>query len=236
MSEWWTEVQTYRLSDFLMFSARSYYRQFELMNRELWPLHLLVLVAGVLLLACMLRPRATASRAAFGVLALAWAWVGWAYHFQRYADINTGASWFAAGFGVQAVLLAWMALRTAAQPATGVQGWIARFLVIAALAYPLLAALAGRSLMQAEVFGLAPDPTVVATFGALLFWRAPWALWVVPLAWCAVSSATLFELRAAQAWVFPLLVLLLIAVRCQAVWWPAVFEAKRRADPDKRHR
>lgn len=232
MSEWWS----YSLSDFLMFSARSYYRQFELMNRELWPLHLLALAAGVLLFTCMLKPRAMASRAAFAVLALAWAWVGWAYHLLRYADINTGAPWFAAGFGVQAALLAWMALRAAAQPIAGVQSWPARFLVIAALAYPLLAPLAGRSLMQAEVFGLAPDPTVVGTFGALLFWRAPWPLWVVPLAWCAISSATLLELRAGQAWTLPLLVLLLIVVRCRAVWWPAAFGAKRRANPDRRRR
>ncbi len=208
MSEWWT----YSLSDFLMFSARSYYRQFELMNRELWPLQLLALAAGVLLIAGMMRPRAQASRAAFAVLALAWAWVGWAYHLERYADINTGAPWFAAGFGVQAVLLAWMTLRTAAQPAAGVQGWLARLLVIAALAYPLLAPLVGRSLLQAEFFGLAPDPTVVATLGALLFWRAPWPLWLIPLAWCAISSATLLELRAAQAWALPPLALAAVAL------------------------
>jgi len=232
MSEWWT----YSLSDFLMFSARSYYRQFALMNRELWPLQLLTLAAGVLVLACMLRPRAAASRAAFAVLALEWAWVAWAYHLERYAEINTGAPWFAMGFGVQAVLLAWMALRAAVQTSAAVQSSLAWVPVIAALVYPLLAPLAGRSLLQAEVFGLAPDPTVVATFGALLFWRAPWALWLIPLAWCAISSATLFELRAAQAWALPLLVLLLIAVRCQAIWWPTVFEAKRRADPDRRHR
>ncbi len=208
MSEWWT----YSLSDFLMFSARSYYRQFELMNRELWPLQLLALAAGVLLLAGKLRPRAQASRAAFAVLALAWAWVAWTYHLERYADINTGAPWFAAGFGVQAVLLAWMARRPAAQPAAGVLGWLARLLVIAALAYPLLAPLAGRSLLQAEVFGLAPDPTVVATLGALLFWRAPWPLWLIPLAWSAISSATLFELRVAQAWALPSFALTALAL------------------------
>jgi hypothetical protein len=213
MSEWWT----YSLSDLLMFSARSYYRQFELMNRELWPLQLLLLAAGLVVMACMLRPRPGASRVAFALLALAWAWVAWAYQLQRYADINTGAPWFAAGFGVQAVLLAWMALRRPAQRLAGMRARLAQLLVVAGLAaWPLLAPLGGRSWMQAEVFGLAPDPTVAATLGALLYWRAPWPLWLLPLAWCAVSSATLFELRAAQAWVLPLLAALVLAMTIKA--------------------
>ena len=33
MSEWWT----YTLSDFLLFSPRTYYRLFELYNDEIWP-------------------------------------------------------------------------------------------------------------------------------------------------------------------------------------------------------
>lgn len=213
MSEWWT----YSLSDFLMFSARSYYRQFALMNRELWPLHLLALAAGLLLMACMLRPRPRAARLAFALLALAWAWAAWAYHLQRYADINTGAPWFAAGFGVQAVLLAWMALRRPAQPLVGTRARLGQLVIVAGLAaWPLLAPLDGRSWMQAEVFGLAPDPTVAVTLGALLFWRAPWPLWLLPLAWCAVSSATLFELRTAQAWVLPLLAVLVLAMTIRA--------------------
>jgi hypothetical protein len=233
MSEWWT----YSLSDFLMFSARSYQRQFALMNRDLWPLPLLALAAGALILACTLRPHPRASRAAFAVLALAWAWVAWAYHAQRYADINTGAPWFAAGFGVQAVLLAWMALREPAQPVEGTQARLAQLVVLAALAaWPLLAPLGGRDWMQAEVFGLAPDPTAAATLGALLFWRAPWPLWILPLAWCAVSSATLHELRLAQAWVLPLLAALVLATYCREVWWTASSEAKRRVDPDRRYR
>jgi hypothetical protein len=68
------------------------------------------------------------------------------------------------------------------------------------VAYPVLAPSSGRSWRQAEIFGLAPDPTVAATLGALLFWRAPWPLWVIPLLWCAASSATLVELHAAPAW------------------------------------
>jgi len=191
MSEWWT----YSLSDFLMFSARSYYRQFELMNRELWPLHVLALAAGLLVLACTFKPRPGASRLAFAVLALAWAWVAWAYHAERYADINTGAPWFALGFALEAALLAWMALRRPAPSLAGVRTRLAQLMLVAGLAaWPLLAPLSGRSWLQAEVFGMAPDPTVVATLGALLFWRAPWPLWIIPLAWCAISAATLYQL------------------------------------------
>jgi hypothetical protein len=44
MTEWWT----YRLSDFLMFSARTYRRLFELYNAEVWPLPALVCIGAAL--------------------------------------------------------------------------------------------------------------------------------------------------------------------------------------------
>ena len=214
MSEWWT----YSLSDFLMFSARSYFRQFELMNRELWPLQLAALGAGIAILACMLRPRPAGARIAFALLGLSWAWVAWAYYLQRYADINTGAPYFAIAFFAQAALLLWRASRP---PASGAGGRLAPLIVFLSLAlYPALAPLDGRSWWQAEVFAFAPDPTALATLGALLFWRAHWALWVIPLLWCVASSATLFELRAAQVWLPAAVALLATAVA--AVRWAKV--------------
>lgn len=212
MSAWWAEWGSYGLSDFLMFSARTYYRQFELMNRELWPLPLLAPGAGAAIVACMLRTRPAGPRIAFALLALAWLCVAWAYLLERHADINTGAPYFAAGFGIQAGLLGWMALRRPAAPASaGIAGRLAILLVLIALVvHPALAPANGRSWWQAEVFGLAPDPTVAATLGALLFWRAHWLLWVIPLLWCAIGAATLMTLRAPLPWLLP-------ALACAAV-------------------
>ncbi|MFC0253859.1 DUF6064 family protein [Massilia consociata] len=210
MSEWWT----YSLSDLLMFSARTYFRQFELMNRALWPLHLPALGAGIVLIACMLRPRPASPKIAFVLLGLAWLWVGWAYHAQRYADINTGAPYFAAGFGVQGALLLWMATRRAGDG--GMSRLAPAIVALALAAYPLLAPLGGRSGWQAEVFGMAPDPTVAVTFAALLGWRAPWPLWVIPLLWSAASAATLMELRAPFAWLLPGLAVLAIVLAARA--------------------
>lgn len=203
MSEWWT----YSLSDLLMFSKQTYFRLFELHNLALWPAQLLALAAGIVLLLCLLRGGDRAGRLAAVLLALAWLVVAGSYFAGRYATINTAAPYYAIAFALQAVLLLWLASRRAAPRLTQPVGTLAKLALgialLALLAFPLLAPLGGRPWTQAELFGLAPDPTVAFTFGALLLWRANWALWIVPLLWCAVTGATLMELRSAQAWVLP---------------------------------
>ena len=209
MSEWWT----YSLSDFLMFSSRSYYRLIESYNAAIWPAHLLALVAGVIVIGAIARPRRHMQRVATLVLAAAWGWVAWAYHLERYAEINTAAPYFAAAFAVQALLLCWLAYRPAnAAPAPqrvalGLTG-------LTIFAYPLLAlARDGGGWTQAEVFGIAPDPTVIATLGVLLAWRAPAIFWLIPVLWCLVSGATLMELKINYAWLLPVLALTAVLAR-----------------------
>lgn len=212
MSDWWT----YSLSDLLMFSKATYFRLFELHNLALWPVQWLALAAGVALFACLWHGGARAGRAAALLLALAWLHVAWRYFAQRYATIHTGAPLFAIGFAAQAVLLLWLASRRQAPrltPALGTLGKLALGIALVALVYPLLAPLGGRPWMGAELFGVAPDPTVALTFGALLLWRARWPLWVLPLLWCAISSATLIALASRQAWVLASLALLAAGAR-----------------------
>ena len=204
MSEWWT----YSLSDLLMFSKATYFRLFELHNLALWPAQWLALAAGIALLLCLLRGGDRAGRLAAALLALAWLGVAWGYFAERYATINTAAPYYAIGFVLQAVLLLWLASRRSAPRLTTPAGTLGKLAfaiaLLALLAFPLLAPLGERPWTQAELFGLAPDPTVAVTFGVLLLWRASWLLWIVPLAWCAITGATLMELRSSQAWVLPL--------------------------------
>jgi hypothetical protein len=120
MGEW----STYSLSDFLMFSPRSYWRMVDGYLRELWPAHL-VAYAAVLGAAMASRER---PRLALLLLAGAWLWVAWAFFWERFAAINLAAPWIAAAFAAQAALLllaaAW---RPHAPPAlgilVGVLGW-----------------------------------------------------------------------------------------------------------------
>jgi hypothetical protein len=209
MSEWWT----YSLSDFLMFSSRSYYRLIESYNTAIWPAHGLALIAGVVVISAIALPRQHLQRSAALVLAAAWGWVAWAYHLERYAEINTAAPYFAAAFAVQALLLCWLAFKPGnAVPAP--QRMALGLAGLAIFAYPLLAlARDNGEWRQAEVFGIAPDPTVVATLGVLLAWRAPAIFWLIPVSWCLVSGATLMELKVGHAWLLPALALTAVLAR-----------------------
>ena len=52
MAEWWT----YTLSDFLLFSPRTYRRLFELYNADIWPAQLVALALGAAIFTAVLRP------------------------------------------------------------------------------------------------------------------------------------------------------------------------------------
>lgn len=197
-----SECFTYTLSDLLMFSARTYYRLFELYNLAIWPLHLLAAAAGV---ALVLYARRTGSgRIAAVVLGLCWLWVAWAFHAERYATINSAARYFAAGFAIQGTLLIFAGRLTVVRGRFG-----PGLLVLALFGYSLLALISGRPWQQAEMFGVAPDPTVAVTLVLLaLSPRAHWILWPVPLSWSAISGATLWTMDVAHAWVLPLIAML----------------------------
>lgn len=198
MSEWWT----YRLSDFLMFAPRTYYRLFELYNAEIWPLPILAMALSVAMPWMSWRSGAISGRVVGVVLGAAWLFVGWAYHWQRYMDINWGAEYYAAGFAVEGLLLIGFGAAGALQlRRPGTKSPIAILLLATGLLYPLIAPLAGRPLDQAEIFGIAPDPTAIVTLGALLLIadRVGWLLIALPALWCAITAATLWAMETPEA-------------------------------------
>jgi len=205
MSEWWT----YTLSDFLLFSARTYYRLIELYNRDVWPAHAIALAGGLGVLGILRRRPAWGSRAIAAALGASWLFVALAFHFARYAAISWAASYFAVAFLIESLLLVWVGV-VAGQLAFSAGGTLASraacgLFVLALLGYPLIAPLAGRPWTQSEVFGVAADPTVMATVGLLPLApaRSHWLLLPIPLLWCAVSGATLWALQSPEWMVLP---------------------------------
>lgn len=200
MSEWWT----YRLSDFLMFTSSTYFRLFELSNRQWFPLQLVFVAAAFLTIYYITRKLAPTVIAAAGmVFGFAWVWVAWEFHWVRYTPVMLAGPYFAGLFLLQGAALAVstrflsaFAKRTSFDARLGL-GLLGFGLVL----LPPLAVAFGRPFTEAQFFGIAPDPTAVATIGFLFYVRANWSLFVLPMAWLAITAATLSTLEVPDAWV-----------------------------------
>jgi hypothetical protein len=206
---------SYSLSDFLLFTPHTYYRLFELYNRAVWPAHVAAAALGLLLLVLFFHGGARRGRAIAGALAACWLWVAWAFLLARYDTINWMARYAAIGFVAQAVLLAvFGVVLNRLAPGAGVACRAGVAIVAFALfLQPLLAPAFGRAWTQMEFFGLAPDPTVAATLGALIAMRrVHWPLLVIPFAWCAVTGLTLWAMDAADALLMPGIAVLAIGL------------------------
>ena len=159
MSEWWT----YSLSDFLLFSPRTYYRLFELYNAAIWPLQILALALGAAILGLLLERRDLAGacdrRHARGVLALGRLGLSLAAlrHHQLGCQLLRGR--------IRGRSDADELDRDHSRPArlplgADAAGAAGRCIFLFALVvFPLIGPLAGRPWTQVEVFGVAPDPT-----------------------------------------------------------------------------
>jgi len=201
MSEWWT----YELSDLILFSALTYYRLIELYNSAIWPLQLPAIIAGFTILYLSWRQPPYSNKIVSTLLVISWLWVAWAFHWQRFATIHWVANYFAIAFVLQGIILAWVGLvknslilkKNLDNPfyvGVGLIGY-------AVLVQPFIMFIAGHNWQQGEIFGITPDPTVVATVGLLYIinTRKYWWLMVIPLLYCIISAATLWVLKSPNA-------------------------------------
>jgi hypothetical protein len=194
MSEWWD----YGLADLLLFSPRVYYRLFETMNTVWWLAVAAAFIAGLVSVGLSLRHGHRGNRVILVLLSVIWTWVSYGFLWQYYQPINWAIPYLLPLFVIEALLM----LVFAARPLPlrfGWRGdltsWIGLGLLITAfVVYPFVGLIEGRTLLQAELFGSAADPTALGTLGFVLMSRGTWR-WVllpVPLIWCAVAAGTLW--------------------------------------------
>jgi hypothetical protein len=184
-------------------------------------MQILCLGLGIALLALMQGRGHWQGRVPAAILAGCWLWVAIAFHLHRYATINWAASYFAGFFTIEALLLLWIGVIRGQLVFDGANSTVRRtgFAVVlfGVFGIPLIGLLVGRDWIQGEVFGVAPDPTAIATLGVLLAasGRVFWELLIIPLLWCAISGATLLAMRSADA---PVPTLVMLVVLLLAAW------------------
>ncbi|ODN67253.1 DUF6064 family protein [Methylophaga muralis] len=219
----WT---SYALQDFIPFTADIYFRLIERMSETFWPLHLLTLALGVIALWLALKNR---SRITCLLIAPVWAFVGFSFFIQRYAELNWAGGYIGYFFLAQAILLLLISMTGVGldnsprkRPPAVIGIAIA---LVGLIGLPFIAPITGGSWLQAEVFGIHADPTAMTTLGLSLIMFRGWGLWlmaIIPALWLLISGLTLWVLGATAASVlFAVLAIVLIGSIWKSVEYPS---------------
>jgi len=168
---------------------------FRTYNPDVWPLPIVAYVVGIGALALIaFRPSRGTDRLVAGLLALVWLWLGVVFQGIYVRDVSPvlgliGAAVFTGGAVLIAragVLRGELAFRPGGNLATPV-GVLA--IGYALVIYPLLGVAFGHPYPEAPLFGAAPCPTTIVTFGLFLFVRPrfPAHLLALPMVWAILG-------------------------------------------------
>lgn len=202
----------------LPFTREQFFEVFAAYNAANWPAVVAAYPLALVAVAAAWRGGPRARRWLGPIMALMWAWVGLAYHGLYFSPINPVARIFAGGFLLQAALFAAHAVfggGLAFEQRNRARSWGGAVLVFYAMvAYPLIGLAAGERYPAMPLFGVAPCPLLIFTFG-LLLWasRARWWLWVVPLLWSVIGGSAALVLSVPQDWALPAAALAALLIR-----------------------
>ena len=190
------------------FTRDQFFAVFAAYNSAFWPAAVLVYPLAIAMLLLALRGGTSNARIVSASLALLWGFVGIVYHGLFFSRINVAAPLFAAAFVLQGLLFA-----VAATRGHGIEfGERSRvrfavgfgLFLYAMIAYPLIGLLAGERYPAMPLFGIAPCPLLISTFGLfVLASRVRWWLWIVPLLWSVVGTGGFYLLAVPQDVLLP---------------------------------
>lgn len=189
----------------LPFSRSEFVEVFAQYNLAIWPMQVLAYALGAAMVASLWRRSRISGIFIAGGLAAMWLWTGIAYQWMHFAAINRAAIAFGAMFVLQGIALAVAAGRGKLrfQPPSSASAWLGMALVIyAAVLYPIFGWLAGDAYPAMPMFGVAPCPVVIFTFGMLLLATSHVSRWllVIPVAWSLIGGSAALLLGIAQDW------------------------------------
>jgi hypothetical protein len=186
------------------FTVEQFFDIFGTYNTAIWPAQILAYVLGIVVLALAFRETKLSTQIVSGILGLFWIWMGIFYHIIHFSTINKAAWIFGIVFVFQGLLFFLvgtifqkLAFRFVLKPLPVIG---ACFILYAMVVYPLLGISFGHAYPRLPMFGVAPCPTTIFTFGLLLWATKPVSayLLIIPLLWSIVGMSAAVNLRVPQ--------------------------------------
>lgn len=184
----------------LPFTVEQFLEVFEIYNRSIWPAQLIAYLLGGSALYLIIRKKFGSDTFTSLILGTFWIWMGVVYHILFFSGINPAAYIFGFLFILQGILFL-VLNRTGHElqfvfrkDLYGLIGGL--FILYAMILYPLLGHTFGHIYPQSPVFGVAPCPTTIFTFGLLLWTkgRVPYRVLIIPGLWALIGFSAAVQL------------------------------------------
>lgn len=183
------------------FTVEQFLSVFESYNLAVFPMQAIAYVLGLIAVFLAFRGGTRAARIVSAILSFMWLWNGIAYHLLFFSPVNEAAYGFGVLFVVQGLLFVWTGLfrkslsfRYSRKDLFPVLGLMT--IVCSMAVYPAIGMLLGHAYPRAPMFGIAPCPTTIFTFGLLLLAapRVPRYLVIIPLLWSFIGFGAAINL------------------------------------------
>ena len=184
------------------FSSEVFFAELAHYNLVVWPAQILALALGLAVVGTTLKPLLTSGRFVAAVLGAAWLFCGLVYHLGHLALLNFWDYPIGVLFVLQGCLILWAGLvkgRLSPQQTSHRSAGVA-IMAFALIGHPAIALAIGRPLTEIAVFGAAPTPTLLFTFGALLASGPVPALWILPCLLTVPAGVFAFLLPVPEDW------------------------------------
>ncbi len=182
------------------FTIEQFLNVFETYNAAIWPMQIIAYILGIIAVALVFRKNSFSDSMISIILAIFWMWTGVFYHIIHFSAINKPAIVFGILFILQGVLFLVsgvfsrkLSFSFSGKP-TAVIGLVC--IIYAMVLYPLLNYVFGHTYPHMPMFGVAPCPTTIFTFGLLLLSGSyvPKYILVIPFLWSLIGMSAAVNL------------------------------------------
>lgn len=184
----------------LPFTTEQFLGVFHDYNMAIWPTQIIAYILGAMILVLSVRKTFIGNKIINASLGIFWIWMGIVYHLMFFSTINKLAYIFGGFFIVQGGLFLFLGFTTQKlqyQFRSNNFGITGLFIIIyAMLIYPMLGSFWGHAYPYAPMFGVAPCPTTIFTFGILLWTKdkIPGWLLIIPSVWSVIGLTAAVKL------------------------------------------
>lgn len=180
------------------FTTEQFFEIIEKYNLAVFPVQLIILLLGILSVIILHSNINSKNKLIGGFLGVLWIWIGIAYHFAFFTEINKAAYVFGGFFVLQGLifLIETFSRKKLEFEFNGkIMDFIAYFfLVFGVFIYPVLIYFLESSLEKIITLGL-PCPSTILTFGFLMLTKPKLSKYilVIPALWTIVGTSAAFN-------------------------------------------